>query len=118
MDDPMAITVAIEEHVSALSGFSVELMAEDLLKWTKAYKEDKGHIAAYTMLGTKVPRFILDSIWSDGQDGGRSIEDHCSSVFVETHTEGMPQCALHRPRGHAQDPGTCGQAIPLVRITR
>ena len=30
MDDPMATTVAIEEHVTTLSGFSVELMAEDL----------------------------------------------------------------------------------------
>ena len=30
MDDPMEIAAVVEEHVSALSGFSVELMAEDL----------------------------------------------------------------------------------------
>ena len=50
MDDPMATAVAVEEHVSALSGFSVELTAEDLQTWTKAYKEDKSHIAAYMKL--------------------------------------------------------------------
>ena len=50
MDDPEATTVAVEEQVSTLSGFSVELTAEDLQAWTKAYKEDKSHIAAYTKL--------------------------------------------------------------------
>ena len=50
MDDPMAIAVIVEEHVIALSGFTVELMAEDLQTWTKAYKEDKSHGAAYTKL--------------------------------------------------------------------
>ena len=30
----------------------------------------------------------------------------------------MPRCALYRPRGHAQDFGIGGQAIPLVRTTR
>ena len=35
MDNPMATTTAIEEHVVALSGFSMELMAEDLQTWTK-----------------------------------------------------------------------------------
>ena len=50
MDDPEATTVAIEVHVSELSGFSVELMAEDLQTWTKAYKEDKSHIVAYMKL--------------------------------------------------------------------
>ena len=33
-----------------LSGFSVELTAEDLQQWTEAYKEDKGHVASYTKL--------------------------------------------------------------------
>ena len=47
MDDPVA---TVEDHVSALSGFSVELMAEDLQTWTKACKEDKSHVAAYTKL--------------------------------------------------------------------
>ena len=50
MDTPMAIAAVVEEHVSTLNGFSVELTAEDLQKWTKAYKEDKSHIAAYTKL--------------------------------------------------------------------
>ena len=50
MDDPMATVVAIEEHLTALSGFSVELMAEDLQIWTKAYKEDKSHVATYMKL--------------------------------------------------------------------
>ena len=63
------------------------------------------------MPGTKVLGCILDSIWSDGQDGGGSTKDHCSSVFTTKYIEGMPRCALHRLRGHAQDPGTCGQTI-------
>ena len=50
MDDPMARASAVEEHVLALSGFSVELTAEDLQTWTKAYKEDKSHVAAYMKL--------------------------------------------------------------------
>ena len=50
MDDPMARLVAIEEHVLALSGISVELMAANLQIGTKAYKEDKSHIVAYTKL--------------------------------------------------------------------
>ena len=47
MDDPMATVVAIEEQVSALSGFSMELTEEDLQKWTKSYKEDKCHVTMY-----------------------------------------------------------------------
>ena len=50
MDDPMAIAAAVEAHVSALSGISVELTAEDLQTWTKAYKEDKSYVVAYTKL--------------------------------------------------------------------
>ena len=50
MHDPMAIVVAVEEHVATLSGFSVELTAEDLHTWTKAYKDDKSHIVGYTKL--------------------------------------------------------------------
>ena len=50
MDDPMATVVAVEEHASALSRFSMELAVEDLQIWTKAYKEDKSHIAEYTKL--------------------------------------------------------------------
>ena len=50
MDDPMATAEAVEAHVSALSGITVELMAEDLQTWTKASKEDKSHVVAYTKL--------------------------------------------------------------------
>ena len=50
MDDPMAIAAAVEEHVVALSGLSVELTTEDLYTWTKAYKEDKSHVVTYTKL--------------------------------------------------------------------
>ena len=50
MDDPKATTIVVEVHVSALSGISMELMAEDLQAWTKAYKEDKSYVAAYLKL--------------------------------------------------------------------
>ena len=50
MDDPMATATAVKKQVSTLSGFSVELMVEDLQTWTKAYKEDKSHVVAYTKL--------------------------------------------------------------------
>ena len=50
MDDPMATAAIVEAHVSAFNGISVELTAEDLETWTKAYKEDKSHVAAYTKL--------------------------------------------------------------------
>ena len=50
MDDPMATAAIVEVHVSELSGISVELKAEDLQTWTKAYKEDKSHVVAYTKL--------------------------------------------------------------------
>ena len=40
----------IEKHVSALSGVSIEMIAEDLQRWTTAYKEDKGHVATYMKL--------------------------------------------------------------------
>ena len=50
MDDPMATIAAVEEHVAPLSGSNVELTAEDLQAWIKAYKEDKSYVAAYTKL--------------------------------------------------------------------
>ena len=50
MDDPMATAAVVEPHVSAPSRISVELTAEDLQTWTKAYKDDKSHVAAYTKL--------------------------------------------------------------------
>ena len=50
MDDPEATIVAVEEQISALSRLNVELTVEDLQKWTKAFKEDKSHIAEYTKL--------------------------------------------------------------------
>ena len=61
IDDPKGIIVAIEEQVSTLSGIGVELTEEDLQKWTKAYKEDKGHVIAYKKLcqGQKIEDFYL-----------------------------------------------------------
>ena len=61
MDDVATAAGMIEQHVSALSGASVEMTAEDLQQWTKAYKEDKGHIAAYMKLlqGQKYQDFYL-----------------------------------------------------------
>ena len=49
-NDVATAVVMIERHVLALSGASVELTIEDLQQWTKAYKEDKGHVAAFMKL--------------------------------------------------------------------
>ena len=61
MDEPVVTPIAIEEQVSTPSGFSVELMEEDLQKWTKAYKDDKGHATMYTKLyqGQKYGKYCL-----------------------------------------------------------
>ena len=61
----MATAATIKEHVSALSGFSVELTAEDLQTWTKAYKEDVSHVAAYTKL-RQGQKYQHDSILANG----------------------------------------------------
>ena len=39
----------------------MELTEEDVQKWIKAYKEDKGHVAAYTKIrqGQKYEDFYL-----------------------------------------------------------
>ena len=60
-DDRATTTVMIERHVSTLSGASVELTSEDLQQWTKAYKEDEGHVAAFMKLrqGQKYENFYL-----------------------------------------------------------
>ena len=50
MDDSATATMTIEARISALSRLSVELTTEDLQQWTKAYKEDKGHVVAYMKL--------------------------------------------------------------------
>ena len=51
----------IERHVSTLCGASVELTTEDLQQWTKVYKGDKGHVAAFKKLrqGQKYEDFYL-----------------------------------------------------------
>ena len=49
-DDVTIAAAMIERHVSTLSGASVELTTEDLQQWMKAYKEDKGQVAAYMKL--------------------------------------------------------------------
>ena len=50
MDGPMATVAVVEEHLTALTRFSVDLTVENLQTWSKAYKEDKSHIAEYTKL--------------------------------------------------------------------
>ena len=50
MDDLVAIGGVIEKQALAPSGINMELVMEDLQKRTKAYKEDKGHVAAFTKL--------------------------------------------------------------------
>ena len=55
------VAAMIERHVLALSGASVELTTKDFQHWTKAYKEDEGHVAAYMKLcqGQKYEDFYL-----------------------------------------------------------
>ena len=50
MNDSVVVVVAIEIHVSTLSGVSIEMIAEDLQKWATTYKEDKGHVVEYMKL--------------------------------------------------------------------
>ena len=51
----------IERYALALSAVSIDMIAEDLQRWTTAYKEDKGHVAAYVKLhqGQKCEVFYL-----------------------------------------------------------
>ena len=49
-NDVATAAMMIERYVSALSRVSVELTTKDLQQWTKAYKEDKGHIVAFMKL--------------------------------------------------------------------
>ena len=74
------VAAMIERHVSTLSGASVELTTKDLQQWTKAYKEDKSHVAAYMKLcqGQKYEDFYSDSIRINGKDRGGSAENHRS----------------------------------------
>ena len=44
------IAVVIEEVVMVLSGESMELIIEDLEKWTTTYKEDQSQVVVYTEL--------------------------------------------------------------------
>ena len=60
-DDVATAAVMIERHVSTLSRTNVELTTKDLQQWTKASKEDKGHVAAFMKLcqGQKYEDFYL-----------------------------------------------------------
>ena len=49
-DDLATVALTMEEQVLAPSGFSMELMVEDLQQWTEAYKRGEGHVATYTKL--------------------------------------------------------------------
>ena len=61
MDDFALATLVIDKQVLVLNGSSVELMTEDLQKWTKPYKKDKTHVAVNTKLrqGRKYEDFYL-----------------------------------------------------------
>ena len=61
MDDGATAATMIERHVSTLSGESVELTTKDLQQWTKAYKDDKSHVAEFMKLrqGQKYEDFYL-----------------------------------------------------------
>ena len=78
-DDIATTAVMIERHVSTLSGVSIEMTTEDLQKWTAAYKEDKGHVAAYLKLrqGQKYEDFYLTPSGLMARRGG-STEDYWS----------------------------------------
>ena len=120
MDDMATVVGMIERHVSTLSGASMELTTKDLQQWTKAYKEDKGHVAAFIKLWQrqKYEDFYLTPSRLMARMVGIRQKSSFLKVFAAANIEGMPPCALDKPCGHAQDFGTSGQAIPLVRTTR
>ena len=68
--------------------------------------------------GENSGQILSDSDRPYGYDGGESTEDHRSSVLAARSTKGMPRCAISGPRGHAQDFGIGGSAVPLAWITR
>ena len=80
MDDAAIAATMIERHVLALSGVSMEMTAEDLQQWTKAYKEDKGHIVAYMKLcqGQKYEDFYLTPSGLMARMMGVQTENHRS----------------------------------------
>ena len=47
----------------------MEMTAEDLQYWTKAYKEDKGHVAAYMEI-QKYEDFYLTPSKTNGKNNG------------------------------------------------
>ena len=62
MDDSIIVAIVmIERDVSTVSGVSIEMTVSDIQKWTIAYKEGEGHVAAYTKLhqGQKYEDFYL-----------------------------------------------------------
>ena len=79
MDDAATVAVMIEQHVSTLNGASVELTTKDLQQWMKAYKEDKGHIAAFMKLrqGQKYEDFYQTPSGLIARMMGGSTENHC-----------------------------------------
>ena len=78
LDDPMA--TAMEEHVSTLSRFSVELTVEDLQTWTKTYKEEKSRVSASSRVLRKPTWLVKGTSWHSfnivcGKDRGTMIFD-------------------------------------------
>ena len=55
------VVTTIEMQIIALILVSIELTTKDLQQWTKAYKDDKGHVTTYMELckGQKYQDFYL-----------------------------------------------------------
>ena len=79
-DATTTTTLAIEVQISALSGVSIELTAEDLQRWTTTYKEDKGHVKVHMKLrqGQIYEDFYLTPSGLMARMKGGSVEDNRS----------------------------------------
>ena len=109
-DDVATAIAMIERHVWTLSGASVELTTEDLQQWTKAYKEDKGHVAAFMKLrqGQKYEDFYLTpSGLMARMLGGRQKIIVPKSLRQQILKE-CQDVPFTGTCGHAQDFGTSG----------
>ena len=109
--DDVAIAIAIIElHVAALSGASMELTTKGIQQWMTAYKEDKGHVAAFMKLhqGQKYEDFYRTPSGYMARMMGGQQKIIVPKSLRQQNIKGMPRFALYRPHGHAQDFGTSG----------
>ena len=116
-DDVAIAAVMIERHVSALSGASIELTTEDLQQWMKAYKEDKGHVAAFMTLrqGQKYEDFYLtpSGLMARMLGGQQKI-----IVPKPLRRQLLKECRNVPFTSHVGMCKTLEPAIPLARTTR